>query len=187
MKLRKMDRLTNFSRILTGILIGLLLMANGQGRSDAQSRAEQSGSTLVRLSQPHRLFSLRSMNMNDSSTDKKKSRPQRSVALGTWGGQHIRMIVTANGATIEYDCAQGTVASKLMLDAERKFSLTGSHMREGPGPTRIGVTRPSSPARFDGQVNGDEMSLSVVLTDANESIGDFVLRRGSEGRLRKCR
>jgi hypothetical protein len=127
------------------------------------------------------------MKMNDSSIDKKKSRPQRSVTLGTWGGQHIRMIVTANGATIEYDCAQGSIASKLTLDAERKFSLNGSHMMEGPGPIRIGITRQGRPARFDGQVNGDEMSLSVVLTDSNESIGDFILRRGSEGRLRKCR
>ena len=186
MKLRKMCRLTNVSRIFIGILIGILLAANGSGRTNAQSGSAQSGRTPLRLSQPHSFF-LRSMNMNDSSIDKKKSRPQRSVALGTWGGQHIRMIVTANGATIEYDCAQGAVTGKLTLDAERKFSITGSHMREGPGPIRIGVTRPNRPARFDGHVNGDEMSLSVVLTDTNESIGDFILRRGSEGRLRKCR
>jgi len=179
MKLRKMCRLTNVNRIFIGILIGLLLAANGPGSSCAQSGSAQSG-------RPYSL-SLRSMNMNDSSIDKKKFRTQRSVALGTWGGEHIRMIVTANGATIEYDCAQGAVTGKLTLDAERKFSIIGSHMREGPGPIRIGITRQGRPARFDGQVNGDEMSLSVVLTDSNESIGDFVLRRGSEGRLRKCR
>jgi hypothetical protein len=178
MKLR-MDRSINVGRSFIAFLVGLLIATSGLGSSNAQSGSEQSG-------RPHSL-SFGSMKMNDSSIDKKKSRPQRSVTLGTWGGQHIRMIVTANGATIEYDCAQGSIASKLTLDAERKFSLNGSHMMEGPGPIRIGITRQGRPARFDGQVNGDEMSFSVVLTDSNESIGDFILRRGSEGRLRKCR
>ena len=187
MKLQKMGRLPNVSWVFISIMVGLLVTTNGMGRSNAQSGSKQSGRTPVRILQPHQSFSLRLLNMNDSSIDKKKSRTQRSVALGTWGGQHIRMIVTANGATIEYDCAQGSVAGKLTLDSERKFSITGSHTREGPGPIRIGVTRPGRPARFDGHVNGDEMSLSVVLTDENESIGDFILRRGSEGRLRKCR
>ena len=122
---------------------------------------------------------------NDSVN--KKRRPQRYIPLGTWGGQHIRMVVTEEGASIEYDCAQGSIVGRLTLDDERKFNAKGSHMREGPGPIRLGAPSASRPARFSGQVTGDEMSLTVTLTDEKESIGDFTLRRGSEGRLRKCR
>jgi hypothetical protein len=125
--------------------------------------------------------------MDDSFIKKKKRRAQNSVALGTWGGQSIRMIVRADGASIEYDCAHGEIAGKLVLNAERKFTLNGNHTREGPGPIRIGITRKSQPVRYEGKVTGDEMSLTVILTETGESIGDFILKRGSEGRLRKCK
>lgn len=117
----------------------------------------------------------------------RKRRPQRYIPLGTWGGEHIRMVVSAKGASIEYDCARGSIVGRLTLDAERKFNASGAHMREGPGPIRMGVPRASRSAVFSGQVNGDEMSLTVTLTGEKQSIGDFILRRGSEGRLRKCR
>ena len=125
--------------------------------------------------------------ISSNETVNKKRRPQRYIPLGTWGGEHIRMVVSAKGANIEYDCAHGSIVGRLTLDAERKFNVTGAHMREGPGPIRMGVPRAGRPAVFSGQVNGDEMSLTVTLTEEKQSIGDFTLRRGSEGRLRKCR
>ena len=125
--------------------------------------------------------------ISSNETVNKKRRPQRYIPLGTWGGEHIRMVVSAKGASIEYDCAHGSIVGRLTLDAERKFNATGAHMREGPGPIRMGVPRASRPAVFSGQVNGDEMSLTVTLTDEKQSLGDFTLRRGSEGHLRKCR
>ena len=38
------------------------------------------------------------------------------IAPGSWGGNHIRMIVTAEGAAIEYDCAWGTIDEPLLAD-----------------------------------------------------------------------
>src|SRR5437762_14101876 len=32
-----------------------------------------------------------------------------SLAAGTWGGQHIRLSVRADGAAVEFDCAHGTI------------------------------------------------------------------------------
>lgn len=125
--------------------------------------------------------------MSDSLVNKKKRPAQNSVPIGTWGGQSIRMIVRADGASIEYDCAHGEIAGKLVLNAERRFNLNGNHTREGPGPIRIGITQKSRPVRYEGKVTGDEMTLTVIMTETGESIGDFILKRGSEGRLRKCR
>ena len=42
----------------------------------------------------------------------------KSVPTGSWGGEHIRMIVTKTGAKIEYDCALGTIDEALLLDKD---------------------------------------------------------------------
>lgn len=112
------------------------------------------------------------------------------VAEGTWGGDHIRVEVSAEGgvgAEVEYDCARGKISAPLDVDAEGRFDLSGTHVREGPGPIRVGITPPTRPARFAGRISGEEMTLTVTLTDTSQEIGVFNLRRGSEGRLRKCR
>src|SRR5258708_33649930 len=43
------------------------------------------------------------------------------VPNGSWGGEHIRLIVTDNGAVIEYDCPAGTVIGPLLLDVFGHF------------------------------------------------------------------
>lgn len=166
----------NYAKYTVGpVFVILLLMISGFSGSATMTIRE----TSVHVMSTAMISSHESVN--------KKRRPQRYIALGTWGGEHIRMVVSAKGASIEYDCAHGSISGRLALDAERKFKVTGAHMREGPGPIRMGVPRTSQPAVFSGQVNGDEMLLTVTLTDEKQPIGDFTLRRGSEGRLRKCR
>jgi hypothetical protein len=44
----------------------------------------------------------------------------------------------------------------------------------------------SQPARYSGKVVGDEMSLTVTLTDSRETFDTFTLTRGSQGRIWKC-
>ena len=109
------------------------------------------------------------------------------LPAGTWGGAHVRLDVREGGAGIEYDCAHGTIAAPLQPDGAGRFEAVGTHVREGPGPIRLNVPRVSRPARYEGEVKGDEMTLTVTLTDRAEEVGTFTLRRGSEGRLRKCR
>ena len=67
-----------------------------------------------------------------------------------------------------------------------RFDVIGRHVRETPGPIRLGRTPPPRPARYVGKVTGGEMTLTVTLTDTPEEIGSFTLVRGSEGRIRKC-
>ena len=108
------------------------------------------------------------------------------VEAGTWGGQHIQLTVRADGAGIEYDCANGTVTGALELDAEGRFDLRGTHTREHGGPVRVDEEPESHPARYEGRVSGRTMTLSVTLTDTNERVGNFTLTLGREGRIFKC-
>lgn len=133
-------------------------------------------------------------NANSASQEmsKPEERDARKGATGgasndTWGGDHIRVEMRDGGADIEYDCAHGTMNALPAPDAEGRFVVTGTHVREGPGPIRVGIKPVTRPARFTGKISGDKMTLTVTLTDTSQEIGTFTLTRGSDGRIQKCR
>ncbi len=140
---------------------------------NAQANANKSDGTVVASSPKNK-------NMNDSSNQK-----TNTISAGTWGGPHIRVRVGTDGAEIEYDCAHGTISAPLTLNAEGRFELRGTHRREG-GPIRVDRKPQGRPARFVGQVEGKQMTLTVTLTDTSQEIGSFTLTHGSQGRLWKC-
>ena len=113
-------------------------------------------------------------------------RKTRSMASGLWGGQHIRVNVSGKSATIEYDCAQGTIAGPLLLDSKGRFKLHGTHLREHGGPIRADETVNGRSAVYTGSISGGRMTMTVKLTGTNETVGTFSLTHGDEGRVFKC-
>lgn len=120
-------------------------------------------------------------NQNVNSEVREKLMPQ-----GTWGGNHISLVVGADGAEVEYDCAHGSIKSPLAVDSEGRFDLLGTHTIERPGPVREGQDPPSRPVRFQGRIEGKQMTLKVTFTDTGEEAGEFTLTQGGAGRLHKC-
>jgi hypothetical protein len=116
-----------------------------------------------------------------------KRTKEGEVSEGVWGGAHVRLNVSAGGAALEFDCADGEIGETLKTDAGGRFDLPGTYTREGPGPIRIEHPRVSSPVRYVGRVEGRTMTLSVKFTGADQATQTFTLTRGSEGRLWKCR
>lgn len=108
------------------------------------------------------------------------------VAVGTWGGEHAALEVTADGGRIEYDCAHGGLADRLALDRRGRFDVTGTHTPEHGGPVREDEKSESRPARYAGRVDGVRMTLTVTLTDTGQLLGTFTLTQGVAGRLMKC-
>jgi hypothetical protein len=108
------------------------------------------------------------------------------VATGAWGGTSIRLEVTAQGATIEYDCAHGTIDEPLVTDRDGRFTASGTHVREHGGPIRQDEQPDRHPARYQGQLTGDTLRLIVMLTDLQQNVGTFTLMRGVTGRVFKC-
>lgn len=134
----------------------------------------------------------RNANSASQAMNQPEAKDDRKGATGgasddTWGGEHIRVELRNGGADIEYDCAHGTMSALPVPDAEGRFVVAGTHVREGPGPIRVGIKPVTRPARFTGKISGDTMTLSVVLTDTSQEIGTFTLTRGSDGRIQKCR
>jgi len=196
------------------ILMPLLLAAQSQGdscrsrktsnaaqtsgkrsaRADANREAKSSPSENAAQTGTNQRVGSEMNNSSNTGTGNSSNKPERPspgvsawVASGVWGGEHVRMNVRADGASIEYDCAHGTIDETLELDAEGRFDAKCTHVREGPGPIRVGKLPPSRPARYTGRVGGDEMSLTLTLTDTSQVVGTYTLTRGSEGFIRKCR
>ncbi|MEJ7577755.1 MAG: hypothetical protein WKF74_12220 [Pyrinomonadaceae bacterium] len=109
-----------------------------------------------------------------------------AVLKGIWGGQHVSMEVTADGATIEYDCAHGAINEPLVVDRNGKFDVKGTFEIERPGPQRAGQASEARPARYSGTIDGKKMTLNVTLTDKNESAGTFTLSHGVMPQIVKC-
>ena len=112
--------------------------------------------------------------------------PDVLVASGSWGGVSIRLDVTASGATVDYDCAHGTIDQPLVADRDGRFSATGTHVREHGGPIRLDDPPDRHPAQYAGQVSGRSMRLTVTLLDTPQVLGTFDAVFGVNGRVLKC-
>ena len=112
--------------------------------------------------------------------------PTSVIAPGAWGGSHVNMHVTSAGARLEYDCAEGVIEEPLRPDAEGRFTATGLHTPGHGGPIRAGEILPAFRARYDGHVEGEQMSLLVTFTETGVELGSFELRRGRSGLLVRC-
>jgi len=110
-----------------------------------------------------------------------------TVPNGAWGGQHITLAVTSGGATVEFDCAHGSVDAPLTLDANGRFAVAGTFVRERGGPTRNNQQEKPEAARYSGTLEGNTLTVTVELVDGGESAGTFTLTRGKTGRLVKCK
>ena len=117
-----------------------------------------------------------------------RTAPAAVDLIGVWGGDHVSMEVTENGASIEYDCANGTISEKIVLRRDGHFDAHGSHRAEHGGPSRLNDEEDKGqPATYRGSVSGDKMELTVVLSKSDETVGNFTLTHGKSGRIWKCR
>jgi hypothetical protein len=110
----------------------------------------------------------------------------KSVSAGVWGGQSLHLEVTAQGATLEFDCATGTILEPLVLDAKGRFRVNGTFQSGNFGPARKGVRPASQPTIYTGTIDGETMRIEFTLPGNSQPEGPFTLTRGSSGRLRKC-
>ena len=108
------------------------------------------------------------------------------IIIGDWGGEHVQLELEEAGGTLEYDCAHGTIDPGWTLTDDGEFTGAGEHVIEHGGPVQEGEILPARPATYDGTVDGDQMSLTVTLSDSAQVIGTFQLQRGSDGQLMRC-
>ncbi len=120
------------------------------------------------------------------NSDNSAVQQEGRMTKGTWGGNHISMEVTDEGAQIEYDCAHGTISEPLRSDSQGKFSAKGSHVRERGGPQRLGGEEKGEPVIYSGTTDGKTATVTVTSSVNDEVIGTFNLALGKPSRIVKC-
>ena len=110
--------------------------------------------------------------------------PQKPTFLtGPWGGQGIEMLIEGGLATVQFDCASGSIDSNLA--ASGSFSAPGSYRAGQPGPVRVGQIFTSQRAVYAGTITGDQMTLTVQV-EGGTALGPFTLTRATPGQLNRC-
>ncbi len=113
---------------------------------------------------------------------------QEDEGAGTiWGGTHVIMHLSPEGATLEFDCAHGQILQPIKPSAKGEFTVTGTYTPEHGGPIRKDNPLQELPATYKGTISGDTMQLRIVLADKTLEPAPFSLTRGARGRVVKCR
>lgn len=130
---------------------------------------------------------------HESRTHKNMNQTQNSSAPvaqkklnGMWGGQGVSMEVTDNGASLDFDCATGSITEAIVPDSAGKFTVKGLFARQRPGPTREGDENNGEPATYTGVIEGDNLTFTITLARGDEKIGTFTLGHGKPARIRRC-
>ena len=106
--------------------------------------------------------------------------------VGSWGGQHVALIVTSGGGALDYDCAAGTIDEPLRPDSRGRFRVDGTHTPGQGGPSRQDDEPVVLPATYAGTIDSDTMTLTVTIVETGQSVGSFSLERDAAARIVRC-
>lgn len=111
--------------------------------------------------------------------------PSSSALTGEWGGDHVALTFGEGSATLQFDCAGGSIDSRVVTDAGGRFDVSGAFWRLTP-VVRVDLPIERRPARWKGVTDGKTMKLTGTLVEDGTDLGTFELERGRPPRLRRC-
>jgi hypothetical protein len=105
---------------------------------------------------------------------------------GVWGGDHLTATFTEAGAKLQADCAEGAISGPVRTDPAGRFSAAGAYQAQHGGPQRVEEdAAPAANARFEGQVRGETLVLTIRGADGAPA-QTFTLVRGAHAKLVRC-
>jgi hypothetical protein len=107
------------------------------------------------------------------------------IPNGPWGGDHVVFTVKDGGASVEFDCAHGTLDHPLKLDDRGQFSVPGTFVLEHGGPIRAGEVLPVHTARYQGRLDRQKVEFTVTI-DGESAQGPFTVTLAKAAKLEKC-
>ena len=164
-----------FAKLFSAFLLGLVVACSDRGPTSPQAAPSAGRSESIAAEEGHRRPATRAL----------AARGGTPPALqGVWGGNDIGLTVTVSGASVEYDCAAGSIDAPLVPDAAGRFDLPGTTWFTPP-VLFIGWQPDKRPARYSGIVLGNTMTLTVTRLE-DDQIARFQLIRRAIPRLLRC-
>ncbi len=112
--------------------------------------------------------------------------PRPAPVLGTWGGENAGLIADDTSAHVHIACTFGNARQGIALDAGGGFDVPGEYVLRAY-PVAVG---PPLPARYQGIVVGNAMTLRVTVTDTTADtiarLGPVRLVLGKEPTMQAC-
>jgi hypothetical protein len=109
-----------------------------------------------------------------------------SSASEVWGGEDVRLVLSAQGATVEFDCAEGKLLQPIKAASNGEFTARGIYTPGQFGPIRKDNPPREMPAIYKGTISDDTMHLQVILEDKKIQPPPFTLTKGKSGHVVRC-
>jgi hypothetical protein len=116
-----------------------------------------------------------------SSTTRPTAGP---LAGGVWGSAEANLTVTNTEAAITTTCGGGATAVRPVAALDGSFDVAGSYQINGGAPPPNGPV--THPARYIGTVQGNQLTLTLHLTDIEQTLGPYRLTHGVTGNIIYC-
>lgn len=110
---------------------------------------------------------------------------QPAALTGVWGGDRMLATFTDAGAQLQADCAEGMIAGAVRADPAGRFSSAGTFLVFHGGPQLVEEDARPPAARFNGQVHGETLVLTI-RGSAGAAPQTFTLVRGIRPKLVRC-
>ncbi len=133
------------------------------------------------------IASLTSISKAQEQPPSKSAKSKQADLVGKWGGQHLAVSLSTNGASFEFDCAHGQFDKPLRPDRLGRFAVRGVYVEEHGGPIFEGEVPGLHPASYTGRIKGNRMTLRVKLLDTRQHVGTFIVTQGEPARVFKCK
>lgn len=104
---------------------------------------------------------------------------------GTWGGEHIRLIVSSGDLRLQIECLAGHRETQVALAKGGTFK-TALPLAPMRGAQLEGGDTDVPLAELSGTITGDTMRLTVG-PEGREGAGTYTLTRGGKATLPNCR
>lgn len=115
------------------------------------------------------------------------SQPSDALITGRWAGDRIELVLNEMGGSVEFDCARGVILEPIQPRDDGRFDVPGSYSGLTRRPERIDETSAQAQtSRYEGTVSGDEMTITLRLTDSGQTLGPYSASRNGRSQLVKC-
>ncbi len=108
--------------------------------------------------------------------------PGDPLDSGAWGGDGMLLLVGAEGASAEFNCAHGETSGRIDFGEDRRFRVDGWIVEEGGAAAQ----EDRKSAVFIGRLRREVLTVTVRYGSEPKELGPFELRQGGNARVAKC-